>query len=365
MTRSQQPRLSRRATPSSIVRAGALVALASTAFSACDIPTALPRIETRFVVPGESTTLSVDQLLPTGVTVAGTSFRLELAARSIPSTTLGDMCAPCTTFHGQLVPKPGFTTTIPVTVPLPDQVESATLAGGSVAIGLTHNFGFDPLQPGGRTEDGSITVTVRSGAVTLGTTAITGPFPSGTTRTAAIVLQPGVISDDIDVTITVNSPAGGTAREHWVRIDTNAALSGTVLPGNILVSEARVVVPDQTVSTTATTIDLTDIDETMQDRVVRGAIVLDVDNPFTVAGTLVLRLSAGATTITKTVQVAAGETSQRVEFTGAELRSLLGNEVVMTLQGTLGSAAPVMIRPGDVIAVSSMLDLTFELGGTD
>lgn len=347
-----------------ISRAGAFVVVVSTAFSACDIPTSLPRVETRFVVPGESITLEVNQLLPAGITVADTNFRLHLEARSIPSTTLGQMCgAPCIAFHGQMVPKPGFTTTIPVTVPLPDAVESATLAGGNVAISLTHNFGFDPLQPNGRTEDGAITVTVRSGAATLGTTTITGAFPSGTTRSAALLLQPGVISDDIDVAITINSPAGGSAPEHWVRIDTNAALSGSVVPGEVLISEARVSVPNQTVTETSS-IDLSDIDATMQDRVVRGAIVLEVDNPFTVAGTLVLRLSAGATTITKTVQVAPGETSQRVEFTGDELRSLLGNEVSMTLEGTLGSTAPITIRPGDAITVSTLLDLTFEIGGT-
>src|SRR5687768_15368470 len=81
--------------------------------AACDmVPSEPPIFETRFVVPGESTTLSVNQLLPSSITVSGDNFLLALGAQTIPARTLGQMCPPCQAFNGQIVPKPAFSDSV-------------------------------------------------------------------------------------------------------------------------------------------------------------------------------------------------------------------------------------------------------------
>jgi hypothetical protein len=337
--------------------------LAAGVLAACDIPTALPRVESRFVVPGEEVVLGIEQFLPAGVAVAGGSFRLTLDPQPVPRRTLGELCgAPCLPLQGQRVPKPAFTATIQASVPFPAELVSATLVSGSVAVTLTHDFGFDPLHPEGRSEDGRITVTVRSGGRTVAGGALTGPFPSGTARALTLPLAPGEVADTLEVSLVLVSPAGGSDPAHWVTVDNTAALSGSVAPGPLEVSELRLALDGRSVSADATVLDLSGIDAAISDRVRRGAIVLDVANPFALSATLTLRLATPAGTLAREVRLAPGETRQRLEFTGEELRMLLGQRVAVSLEGTVEAPAPVAVRPGQEVRIGTTLDLVVELG---
>lgn len=344
----------------SMVRLGVL---AAGGLAACDIPTALPRVESRFVVPGETTTLAVDELLPASITSTGGSFRVTLDPRAVGPRTLGQLCgAPCAGLEGQRVPKPAFTDTIPVRIPFPDELASATLASGRVAVTLHHDFGFDPLHPSGRQADGRITITLQSGGRTVGTATLTGPFPSGTARTTTIPLAPGAVSDALEAELVLVSPAGGQAPEHWVTVRNQAALAGQVAPEPIELSEVRVAVRNRTVAADGAVLDLSGVDAAIADRVRSGAVVVDLQNPFALSGPLTLRLTTAAGTLTRTVQLAPGETRQRLEFTGAELRSLLGREVTVALSGTVDAPEPVALRPGQAVTIATRLELVVELG---
>lgn len=60
-------------------------------FVACEVPTDPPILEQRWIVPIEEVTLSVDQLLPTGVTVVGDNFSVSID----PFTTIASLAAMC------------------------------------------------------------------------------------------------------------------------------------------------------------------------------------------------------------------------------------------------------------------------------
>jgi hypothetical protein len=367
MTRCLAPTDTRGRSRSPHARAAVRTALVALTLAACDFPTAPPIFETRFIVPGENTTLSVDKVLPAGITVVGGAFRLNYGTVPVPSRSLGEMCGtPCLTLESFQVPKPAFTDNIEITIAMPQDVASGTVTSAGMTLTLTHSFGFDPLQPSGRTQDGHIAVTVRNGARVLGQDTIRGAFPSGSTLVRTIPLAAGDVAGSLNITLAIFSPAGGTAPQHWVTVRNAGAMSGTVAPANVAISEARVVVLNREVSTDLVTIDLTDIDESMSERVKSGTFVVTIDNPLGVVGTMDLIISGGtAGTITKPIQVATGVSTRRVEFTGPELRSLLGNEVTLAVAGRVtaptGTAA---VRPGMRIAISTNLDLVFEIGGS-
>lgn len=346
-------------------RARALAALAALVLGACDFPTEPPKFQTRFVVPGENTTLSVNQLLPSSITVVGSNFRLSIGGQAIPSRTLGQMCGTaCDAFPTVFTaPKPAFIDSIPVTLNLPADVSGATLAGGSVTVSLIHTFGFDPLRPPGGA-NGSLTLRVRNGTNVLGTLTITDPFPPNTQLTRTLQLTPGAIAGPLVVTVVLNSPAGSATQP--VVIDKNASLTGSVTPDAIDISSAIVAVSNKQVSVQAVAIDLTGFED-LRDRVKGGAIVINMTNPLNVTGAMTATLTGGTSgPISKPVTVAAGTTTQRIQFTEAELRSMLGRELQLTISGPVsGPNGFATVSPGLVISISTLLDFTFEIGAGD
>ena len=85
-------------------RAGLLIVLA--ALSGCDIPTELPIFNVQWEFPVQEVSISVEQLLPTNVIVAGGNF--QVTPNVVLSETLGSLCAVCVGSGGVSVPKPAF-----------------------------------------------------------------------------------------------------------------------------------------------------------------------------------------------------------------------------------------------------------------
>jgi hypothetical protein len=350
----------------SVVVRGVAALAAVLTLGACDFPTEPPKLQPRFILPGQSTTLSLTQILPSGVTEVGTSFQLSIAPTAITARTLAEICgAPCVALHGQRVPKPAFTYVLDTPVPLPADVASAVLTAGSVNVSLTHSFGFDPLRPPGAAQNGTLTLALLAGETVLGSVVVTDPFPSGTTLQRTVTVAPGTITGDLTVRLTLDSPAGGTAEAHWVLVDANSVLSGTVAPGPITVSEATVRVQDKSVSVTDFQIDMSGVDQSLRGRVRSGALVITADNPFGVTGTMQLRMIGGTGEIImpRTLQVQPGRTTQRVEFTQDELGLILQSTVTIRIAGAVsGQQGLVTVRPGQVLTIDTQLDLTIEIG---
>ncbi len=348
-------------------RLGALLLLLAFA-AGCDLPTRLPRWDTQWLLPVRNTSFTVAQLLPATVsTTADRSAFLVAVAPVTITRTLGSVCSACIALSGLYAPKPAFTATVSDTLRLPADVAAATLAGGSVAVTLTNNMGFDPLRPGA-TARGTVTITLSSGTTTVGSLTLDGnndALPPSSSVTRNILLGAGPISSRIAVTVAVSSPAGDP-----VRIDASESFSLTATPQTVQVSDATVSVNGKGVSIQPEALNVSGIDQSLVDQVTGGALLLTVTNPFNVAGTLTLTISGPGANIVKPLQITASsvsqQTTQRIPLTQQELRSILGKSgVTFTATGPVSGATVdpqgaryVKVTPSQAVLVTALLELT-------
>ena len=323
-------------------------------FSACDVPTDTPMLDQRWILPVEGTTLGVDELLPTGVSVSGNDFAVTVDPFTADET-LGDLCTPCAALNGLTAPVPPFTETFTSSQTLPSDVSSVDLTSGSIAIAIQNGFTFDPLLGGGTL---SITLTDGEGGAQLGQTVVDaasgGTLPPGTTNTT-LTLAPTTVGNTLFVSTVIDAPGGASAL-----IDTSDQLTITATPTLILVSSATVNVTGQNVDIDPVDLDVGDLDSSVTDRIQQGSVILDVVNPFGVAvtGTLVI----GSTS--KGFSLGSGATSQvTIAYTGDELRSFLGQgNVTLTGTGTVTSGDDITVSPGQEVTIDASVDLIIEIG---
>jgi hypothetical protein len=333
--------------------------------AACDIPTEAPIIDQRWVVPSQTSRISVANLLPAGVSILADSsgFTVSAATASVTRPLSAD-CAACAAGNGFTGPKPAFTATATMSTSLPVDIGSATLTGGSLVLNVTNNYTFDPLRPNGASAPfGNAVITVTNGSTSLGTTTIDGSTTAlnanGGTLSLTIPLA-GTISGatPVAVTVTVNSPAGGA-----VLMDASRTISVTATPTNLKVASANVSVAGRSLSS-STSFDLTGVSSTITDHVLAGAMLLTVVNPFTVTSNLTVTLQpSGGAAIVKNVTLGVGTTTQSIQFTQNEIKALLGHNLSITYTGAAtATAGPVNISPKQAVVVTSKLDISLELG---
>lgn len=327
--------------------------------TACEVPTGFPEWETTWVVPADSNRIEVESLLPSTVqVVAGPAFQLTLPAINT-SQSLGTLCGPtCTAAQGQTVPKPQFTGTVTEGISLPQDVLAASIVGGRVVARLQHDFSFDPLRPAAGSF-GYVVITATSGTQLLARDSIAGEardFPANTPITINLPLSAATVEGPIDVRVRLFSPAGDP-----VTINTAQRLTVNATPEAVRLSEARVRVANEGISGETTELDLGEVDQTLTNRVRRGALILELANPFTATGRLDLRITTPTRTIDKSVQLAAGTTTTRVEFNEDEIQSILGaSPVTLSVTGSVsgaGAGGAVTVRPGQAVVVKTRLEL--------
>jgi hypothetical protein len=337
-----------------------LLLVAVLALSACDFPTALPRFAPRFVIPMDSTAIRVNEFLPAGVTATETTFVLSLAPVSIQKS-LGDMCGPpCQLLHGWVAPKPAFTYGFAAPVALPADVSGAVLASGTVRVTASHSFNFDPLRPQGSTRNGTLTIVVRSGGRQLGSAVMDQPFPRNTPVVRTITLTPGEVDGNLEVELTLDSPAGDP-----VTINNAAHVFVAATPGAINVTEIHAAVRERTIAMLPLDVDLTGVDDEIRSRVRGGTLAVQMSNPFNISGQLELKLYAppSGADYRYPVAIVPGETTQRIELTEHEMFRVLGFKVKVSLSGPVsGGGAAITLRPGQAVTLSSRLELVLEIG---
>lgn len=339
------------------------------ALGACDFPTEAPIFESRFLIPAEQTTLGIDELLPPQLGVVGSDLALTLPGTQL-TRSLAELCgANCALIPpGTSAPKPAFTSDLTFSLSFPADVQAAIVSGGWIRLELSHTFGFDPLANGGY-----IRTVIRSNNRIVARDSLAGPF-TGATLTRDLQLDPGTLGGDLVGTITLHSPA----RLDPVTYQPNASLSVRVapgVPGAILISEATVRRPQERVSVADVQLDLTDIDETMAERVRSGTMVLDISNPFNAGGTLELVVRDGGSLIASRQIVIAPcaatppcTTSYRIApaFTTTEIQSMLGRDLTLSVSGLLSTGASfVTVRADQQIDIDTQLDLTLRVGGDE
>ena len=332
--------------------------------AACDIPTHAPNWETRWIVRAEDTTIPVESFLPGTVTaVDGTEFAISVSGGGI-SRSLGELCSACAAFNGTTVPKPAFTTTLQSEVPFPVDLDSLVLTGGTIQVRVANHLGFDPIRPAAAAGSarGQITITVRNAGVVLGSHTIDGgvtSFPPGAVRIETVTLAaaglPRTIGGTVGLEVMIVSPTGDP-----VAINTAESISMEAADAEVRATAAMVRVHGRTVTADPMTLDLSGLEAELTDRVLRGALLLDIDNPFAIGGVLTATLSAPGVTLVRPLDVAPGISQARLSFSGDELRSLFGPAPVsLSVTGPL-SAVPVglvTVRPAQQLTAAGRLEL--------
>jgi hypothetical protein len=348
--------------PSSVPSALALVAL----LAGCDIPTALPVIESRWSIPVDRDSLSVGQVLPAGVTVADGGFAVS-AAPSDVSASLGVLCgAPCGGADGIVAPKPAFTGTFATTVALPEQLVEARLApGGTIRVRLDNGFGFDPLRPAAdpAAARGRIVIAARSAGEELTADTLDGAevaLPAGASLERTLSLPAGAaVGGEVFVTVEVASPAGDATT-----IRSADALTAAATPVSVLAAEASVVVRDRAVALATAGSDFDGIDEEVRSRVKDGVLRLGLDNALGVAGAFTLTFVRSETdepllephTLTLT---GAATDSTDVELAESDVRLLLeAGRIRLAVDGIVSGSAPgqvVTVTPATTLRIAPRL----------
>lgn len=326
-------------------------------------------VETRWIVPTDETRFGVNELLPGDVSVSpdGSAFIVDFDPVAF-SETLGSLCAPCAVANNTTVPKPPFLATLASQLDFPPEVTAVTIVDGQVFIELQNGLNFDPIRPGAGVT-GSLTVTVTDDAdndvlATLDIDGADTSFGAGTTLTRTLALNPTDVNGSLLAEVSVNSPLGDP-----VAIDASDLVSVTATPLNVRVSGVTIDVSNQAVNLDAVSLDLQDVDQDIEDRIVSGSFTVDVTNPFGISADLQISIAGPTiTTIQKTAAVTdAPASSVTIAFTTDELRSILGEpDVVLSGSAVVDAGAgEVTVTPGQELTLSANLDLTLRIGGGD
>lgn len=345
---------------------GAAVLLSA---AACGLPTSIPDapiIDVRWIVPSRSTSIAVDKLLPSTVSISvpdSAGFNVSASAASV-TRILSQDCSACVALNGLTAPKPAFVANASASSSLPAEISGATITGGSLQVQVKNNYTFDPLRPNptAGSPNGYAIITVSNGANVIGRDSVNGAtttLASGTTLTRTIPLA-GPISGSAPLTVAMvmNSPLGENRL-----IDASKTIVVTATPSALKVANVTVSIANKTISSSDST-DLSGIDSTITNHVLSGALVVGLANPFTVSGNLTVTLTPrGGAAITKTIPLAPGNTTPPpIAFTQAELKSLLGHKVAFAYSGVVNSPTPVNVSPKQVVVLTTKLDISLQLG---
>ncbi len=342
-----------------------LVALASLA--ACDVPTGLPQYDTEWNVPGKSTSISVNTILPSGVSVSADNAAFQVTVS--PASTsiarqLGQDCSACAAANGQTIPKPAFTGSGSASVAMPSNVTSATLVRDTLTVTISNGFNFDPIRPStaAGSARGTLSIFVKNGATVVGRDSLDGATQSlavGSSTVRKIPLSGSIDgSSGLTVSTILNSPAGDP-----VQINSASTITVTGAVGSFYVSSAKVNLASQNVSAAPSDLDLHGMGSQVTSHANGGSLFLTVDNPFAVAGNLTVAFNGGTQPVVKTIALAGGTTTPTVTFSKSELDALLGNDIQMTFSGNV-SGTGVTVQPGQTISVSSRLQISINVGNS-
>lgn len=333
----------------------ALIATAATVaiLAGCHVPTEPPIIEQRWMIDVDQTSISVDELLPASVTVAGDDFDLSIDPVS-GSETLDVLCSACGALDGMVAPVPAFQGDFTSTQGLPSDVVSAAVTSGSIEIEIRNHLSFDPLYDGG-----TIVISIADDAtgVSLGQVVLDGAHDvlvPGTIEVRTLALSAGNVSGGLRAITTVDAPGGQVAP-----IDVSDVIEVTATVSSMLLNSVTVHVGSRAVSFDEQDIDLEDVSTKITDRIVSGAVILDVTNPFGVA--IDGSVEIGATS--KPFSIDGGSSSTtNLSYSGDELRSFMGQPNVIFSGTGIANGTAVTIAPGQEMAVGVTIDFTLEIG---
>ena len=323
-------------------------------FVACEVPTDPPILEQRWVGPIGEVTLSVDQLLPTGVTVVGDNFSVSID----PFTTIASlaaMCgASCVALNGFTAPAPAFTTSLTASESLPADVSAAVISSTTIEVAIQNGLSFDPIAGGGTL---TITISDGQGGTTLGEVVVdptTDPMTPGGTLTKTISLSPNSVGTTFFASVAVVSPGGQVALS-----DTSDQITVTTTTISLLVSSATVTVGIQSVDFDPEPLDVEDIDSQLVDRIQSASLLLDIVNPFGISVSATIAI--GPTSKSLSIDDSA-TSSTSITYTNSELESWLGQPGITFSGSGIASGGSITVSARDELTIQVTLDATIQIG---
>jgi hypothetical protein len=173
--------------------------------------------------------------------------------------------------------------------------------------------------------------------------------------------------------MTMDSPAGSAAQP--VTMSPGQLFTASVAP-TLNISAATVNIAAQAINAAPAPIDLSGIDSSIVLHVPdsttnQGAMFLTLSNPFTVGGAMTITFAklpadngAAFTPITKNAVLTAATNATTpsvktvaINFSGKELRILLGRQLQVTFGGTI-AAGSLTVTPLQRVSATSRLQLT-------
>jgi hypothetical protein len=375
------------------IRTGAALVAVTVSVVACDVVDlakgSAPIFEQMWSVPAQGTSISIGSILPPGVQIYSTpastppdssAFLLDVSSFGI-TRILGADCGPCSTLNGTTAPKPAFVLSAGSTQPLPQDVVSGAILGGTLTVSVTNNLTFDPIyvvSGGTPAQQGYMLLVVRSGSLVLGRDSVHGaaaiapdgisrPFAAGTSMTRTINVQTGNATTNLTLDITVNSPAGDS-----VFIDVNRTVNLTASlrdPSNqptLRAANVTMNVVNRTMtSVSGDSIELDQIDGSISKHVVGGRLEMTITNPFDIAGTVNASFGyAPSQAVSKPFDITSGVGLVRtVSLDSADMAQLMGRKVGLSIGGGVSSSSPITGTPKEIASITNRLALVLHVGG--
>ena len=317
---------------------------------ACDIPTALPVLEQRWILPLEQVEVRVDQLLPTGIQFSEGALEVDIDTFST-SASLNSLCTNCNVLNGSTAVVPSFTSSFSTNVDLPENIIDLEISGGSVQVKITNGLAFDPLAGGGVI---SATISDMQGGSTLANFFFDGSLPPGGTVAQSLSLDSASIGTTVLALIEVTSLGGQIAP-----IDTNEQLSVDIVGSALVVSSGTVSIENHSFEIDAIELDLEHIGQEVTERILNGSLIFDVVNPFGVS--MSGNIKIGSTSKDFSIDE-SGMSTTEIHYTGSELRSFLGKKgVTLSVSGT-ATGNSGKLAPGQELTIKGKVDCLIRIG---
>ena len=316
----------------------------------CDIPTALPILEQRWILPLEQAKIGVEELLPAGVSV--NDGVLEVSIDTITTnSSLDSLCAACAALNGSTAAVPAFTSSFNGSVNLPANISSVEISSGSVHVAVTNGLSFDPLAGGGSIE---ATVLDGEGGLQLAQLIFSGALAPGITLTQSISIGNSNVGNEVFAVIKVISPGGQIAP-----INTSEQLSVATTGSALIVGSTTVSLEGHAVEVDVVKLDLDHIGPEIIERIVNGSLILEVTNPFGVS--LSGNINIGPTS--KSFLISEdGRSTTTISYTRNELTSFLGEKgVTLSLSGTANGSS-ITLSSGRELTIEGTIDCLIRIG---
>ena len=374
---------------------GAAAVAAGVLLAGCDIPTAAPIVEQRWILTAAETTLGVEDLLP-GAQISlavsdppasrGHRLPLRAAANGSGNGDESDPCAAPPSSAGEVIadegsiavsvepmcfqwtlqelcpdcsvgkPIPAIATVREQTWRLPPEVASVRVSGGTAELSLEHDLGFTPIRAGG----------LQVVALSIGTGAeaeqellrlpLDRDLVSGTPLSFSVDFgqQPVTVSGGLKLRFEINA-AGSSAQE--VVADLADTIEARATVRSLMIDSAVLRVADLELGGEPQEFDLGDADDVDEliERFQQGTASVTINNGFPVAisGTVTLGETERAISVE-----AGGTTTVSISYSQAELQALLDGTVTYSWSGAVTSDGEQTFDASMKLTISVQIDVT-------